>query len=140
MLKALFPINFNPNCFSRKIKNNDVVEKKYKSNIYKKLLDKNRNTYLNIAKDNITWFNKKMEKTYPSNDLTSSKCESFSISEVSIHYSEEIDTPNKDKTVSNEKHDMKYGPVFLQYTLASVYGTTLVSIMMSIGVIYYLLR
>jgi hypothetical protein len=43
---------------------------------------------------------------------------------------------------SNKNYDkyytMRYGPVFLKYTLASLYSAT--SIMISIGLFYYLIR
>jgi hypothetical protein len=155
MLRCFFPINFNFNfryLFKTK-KHNDIVAKKENPNIYKKLFDKNRNTYLNLAKQNMDWFNNKMEKNYGKKRLKTSLflCgNEISIIEPPInetqitHVTNNVQESNCDivSVKSNKNYNkncgMLYGPIFLKYTLNSLCGVT--SIMISIGLLYYLIR
>lgn len=153
-MKCFFPINFNFNFrYFLKTKNrNDLLEKKENPNIYKKLLDKNRNTYLNLAKENMVWFNNKMEKNYgkkrhknllflcgnemsivepPINETPVINDGQATINTVSVMQYDKI--YNKNYTTS---YNMRYGPVLLHYTFSSFYGMT--SILIGVGLIYYL--
>jgi hypothetical protein len=154
MLKYFFPVNFNFRYFFKKKNCNDVLEKKENPNLYKKLLDKNRSTYLNLAKENMVWFNNKMEKDYGKKWLKNSLflCgNGISIIEPSIDEKEVIadaqDTINTLTVIQDDKkynknyittYKMRYGPAFLHYTVSSFYGIT--SILIGLALIYYLTR
>ena len=148
MLKYFFPVNFNFRYFLKKKNCNDFLEKKENPNLYKKLLDKNRSTYLNLAKENMVWFNNKMEKDYRKKRLKNSLflCgNEISIIEPPINETPVINdvqdgnhqviTIRCDKSL-NKSYNMRYGPVLLHYTFSSFYGMT--SILIGVGLIYYL--
>jgi hypothetical protein len=137
----------------KKKKHNDIVAKKEKHNIYKKLFDKNRNTYLNLAKQNMDWFNNKMEKSYGKKRFKTPLflCgNEISIIEPPINETEITHVTNnvqesnydivsvKSNKNYNKDYGMRYGPIFLKYTLNSLCGVT--SIIISIGLLYYLIR
>jgi hypothetical protein len=119
MLRYFFPIKVNLNCFFQRKNNNNIVSKKENPNTYKKLLDKNRNSYLNIAKENMVWFNNKMEKDYRKKRLKNSLflCgNEISIIEPSIDEKEVIaDVQETINTVTVIQDDKKYNKIY-QYT------------------------
>jgi len=127
-------------------KKRDIV-KKEQPNIYKTLLDKKRNTYLNLARENITWFQKKMEKDYGKNRARNTfflyRGNDISILESPTNDPEIVEELNDiQHTVTvvpyDKEYNMRYGPLVLYCTFTSLYGIT--TIFFSVGLLYYLMR